>query len=558
MPTPAGNLQGLKPSQLNALERLYKRRYPGNALWTTEQVKELAILSAAINRQIGLLVDRRGKVQVVIVGDASSLLIPELPPISESGKILRGWRLIHTHLDNSLLSREDLLDMLFLRLDAIISLSIAANGDPVLWQGATLAPHDPMAKNQEPWILTEARPWHQPDWDFSGIVDNLEKKFDETATGRKSVQEQRAVLVSVSSDPISRQEKYLDELAELAKSAGIKPMERLIQRSNRAAPKLLPGKGKMAELEIKALDSGADLLIFDGELSPAQLNNLAETTQRKVIDRTQLILDIFARRATSKAGKLQVEMAQLAYAQPRLSGKHNALDRLAGGPGGRGPGETKLETDRRKIRERMAFLRKQLQQLRKQREHVRLRRLNNGIPQIALIGYTNAGKSSLLNKITASSVIEENLLFATLDPSSRRIRFPSEKEIIISDTVGFIRNLPKELMEAFRATLEELASATIFLHVVDCSNPDFISQMESVNSILEELDYARKPVILIFNKSDRITEEDRHALIRGWSHAHCVSARTGTGLKELMEEIFFRLGLPLHELPDNRLPIASQ
>lgn len=477
---------------------------------------------------------------MAIVGTATSLLIPELPVLAETGRILRGWRLIHTHLDMNPISREDLLDMLFLRLDALALLNVSENGEPLLWQWAMLSPGS-RKPGEEPWQIDPPRPWHQTSWDFSARIAALETELAQNGGVRNATASNRAILISIGPESATLQEERLDELAELAESAGIMPVGRLVQRASRQGAKLLPGKGKLAELEIMALDGGADLLIFDGELSPAQLNNLAEATQRKVIDRTQLILDIFARRATSKAGKLQVEMAQLAYAQPRLAGRSNALDRLAGGPGGRGPGETKLETDRRKIRDRLAFLRRQLGRLRDQRRQTRLRRTRNGIPQAALVGYTNAGKSSLLNKITASKVLEENQLFATLDPATRRIRFPSEKEIILSDTVGFIRNLPHELREAFRATLEELESADLLLHVVDCSQADFIARMDSVTAILEELDYTGKPVILVFNKADRLEPEDRRELALAWPDAFFVSARSGDGLDALLEAVFIKL-----------------
>lgn len=498
------------------------------------------MLSAAIGRQIGLLVDRQGKVRMAIVGTATSLLIPELPVLAESGRMLRGWRLLHTHLGAAPISREDLLDMLFLRLDALILLNAAENGEPLLWQSAMLNAGK-RKPGEDPWTIEPPRPWHQASWDFSARIASLEAEFAQNGNARYAAASAKAVLVSIGPESAALQEERLAELAELAESAAIAPVGKLVQRSSHQGAKLLLGKGKLAELEIMALDGGADLLIFDGELSPAQLGNLAEATQRKVIDRTQLILDIFARRATSKAGKLQVEMAQLAYAQPRLAGASKALDRLAGGPGGRGPGEAKLEMDRRKIRDRLAFLRKQLQTLRGQRRLTRLRRTRNGIPQAALIGYTNAGKSSLLNKITASEVLEENQLFATLDPATRRIRFPSEKEIILSDTVGFIRNLPRELQEAFRATLEELESAALLLHVVDISQPDFIARMDSVATILEDLGYAEKPMLLVFNKADKLAPEERQDLAAAWPAAFFVSAATGSGLENLLNAVFTKL-----------------
>ena len=292
---------------------------------------------------------------------------------------------------------------------------------------------------------------------------------------------------------------------------------------------------------MQALQGRAGMLIFDGELSPSQLHNLADITERKVVDRTQLILDIFAQHAVSRAGKLQVELAQLRYTQPRLVGKNRAMDRLMGGIGGRGPGETKLETDRRKIRDRMARIRKELDQLRKQRSFTRARRSRQGIPLAALVGYTNAGKSTLLNTLTRSEVLVENKLFATLDPTTRRLRFPAEKELILADTVGFIRNLPKELMDAFRATLEELEAAHLLLHVADASHPDLLQQISAVETILAEMELDRMPRLLILNKWDQLEAPARAELADAFPHALPVAAKTGEGCKPLLEQLEMRL-----------------
>ena len=310
-------------------------------------------------------------------------------------------------------------------------------------------------------------------------------------------------------------------------------------------PRQILGQSKLAELEVLALRGQASLIVFDGELAPAQLHNLAEITERKVLDRTQLILDIFAQHATTRAGKLQVELAQLKYTLPRLAGrnagKSRAMDRLMGGIGGRGPGETKLETDRRRIRERMTRIRKELDDLRRQRAHTRARRNRQGLPVAALVGYTNAGKSTLLNALTRSDVLSENKLFATLDPTTRRLRFPEERELVLADTVGFIRNLPKELVEAFRATLEELESADLLLHVADAAHPDFDRQMESVENILADLDLSGIPRLLILNKWDAADADTRSALLAAYPQALPVSALTGAGLPRFSRELETRL-----------------
>ena len=470
---------------------------------------------------------------MVLVGEAGGILIPELPRARSGADRLRGLRLLHTHLTPDGLSQEDLMDLLFLRLDAIIVLTVNPDGDPVQWQEAHLLP-TPVAG--QPYRVEQLRPWDQTSAHFAATAEALEEELarrsDDT---REASDAPRALLVSVAAQPRIIQERNLDELAELARTAGLVVAGRMVQRVAQVNPKFILGKGKMAELEVLALEGRAGILVFDGELSPAQLHNLADITERKVLDRTQLILDIFAQHAVTRAGKLQVELAQLRYTQPRLTGKNRAMDRLMGGIGGRGPGETKLETDRRRSRERMARLRKELDQLRRQRAFTRSRRARRGIPLAALVGYTNAGKSTLLNNLTRSEVLAENKLFATLDPTTRRLRFPAEREIILADTVGFIRNLPRELMDAFRATLEELESADLLVHVADASHPDLLQQITSVETILEELELQHMPRILLLNKWDLLDVPARAELADAFPHAIPVSARTGDGLKRLLE-----------------------
>ncbi len=288
---------------------------------------------------------------------------------------------------------------------------------------------------------------------------------------------------------------------------------------------------------VHALQGHASVLVFDGELSPAQLHNLADITERKVLDRTQLILDIFAQHAVSSAGKLQVESAQLKYTQPRLVGKNRAMDRLMGGIGGRGPGETKLETDRRRVRDRIAKIKKNLDELRKQRAFTRERRSRQAIPIVAIVGYTNAGKSTLLNTLTRSEVIAEDKLFATLDPTTRRLRFPKEQEVILADTVGFIRNLPKELKEAFQATLEELEAAHVLLHVADASHLSLEQHLASVEDVLIDMNLGDIPRILVLNKWDMLDSEEQIILRNAYPQAIAISAANRSGLDVLLEEI---------------------
>ena len=518
---------------MKALNRLTTRRFPATDVYTIDQARELSLLSRALGRQLGMLIDRKGRVDMVLVGEAGGILIPELPRARSGADRLRGLRLLHTHLTPDGLSQEDLMDLLFLRLDAIIVLTVNPDGDPVQWQEAHLLP-TPVAG--QPYRVEQLRPWDQTSAHFAATAEALEEELarrsDDT---REASDAPRALLVSVAAQPRIIQERNLDELAELARTAGLVVAGRMVQRVAQVTPKFILGKGKMAELEVLALEGRAGILVFDGELSPAQLHNLADITERKVLDRTQLILDIFAQHAVTRAGKLQVELAQLRYTQPRLTGKNRAMDRLMGGIGGRGPGETKLETDRRRSRERMARLRKELDQLRRQRAFTRSRRARRGIPLAALVGYTNAGKSTLLNNLTRSEVLAENKLFATLDPTTRRLRFPAEREIILADTVGFIRNLPRELMDAFRATLEELESADLLVHVADASHPDLLQQITSVETILEELELQHMPRILLLNKWDLLDVPARAELADAFPHAIPVSARTGDGLKRLLE-----------------------
>ncbi|MDR2604350.1 MAG: GTPase HflX [Desulfovibrio sp.] len=559
-----------------------------------------------MGRQIGLLIDRQGRPQMVLVGDFASILIPELPRSREGSGRLRGLRFLHTHLTSELLSQEDLMDMLFLRLDAVAVLAADEHGEPQRMQRAHLMPPNP---ENRPYMLYPAEPWDRARVDFTAEALALEEELarawsaecerdagrlpgeqgpaprrgrgpalpggergatrsfpgvrERAETGGQAGKgpENRAVLVSVSSASAAAQESALAELAELARSAGVYVADVMRRRVRQVNPRSILGKGSLAELEVLALRGNAGLFIFDGELSPAHLGNLAEITERRVLDRTQLILDIFAQRALSRAGRFQVELAQLQYMLPRLVGKSRALDRLAGGIGGRGPGESKLETDRRRLRDRVARIKANLKELRRQRSFVRARRAKSGTPTASLVGYTNAGKSTLLNALTGSTATAANLLFATLDPTTRRLRFPKEKELILTDTVGFIRSLPKELLEAFRATLEELEEADMLLHVADASHPELELQVKAVEDILEYLGLAHTPRILVLNKIDALDDgparagnpdeaaapddaagpRRRQLLEQTFPGAFFISARSGEGLAGLGEALAGRI-----------------
>jgi GTP-binding protein HflX len=354
------------------------------------------------------------------------------------------------------------------------------------------------------------------DIDFLALIDSLE---DEMARNRRSTRRadvrDRTILVGVTNGSIAVAEESMAELRELAASAGVAVLDEIIQRRTSIDPRTVLGKGKLEDLLVRAMQLGADLLVFDRELSPTQVRSLSDATDLKVIDRAQLILDIFAQRAQSREGKIQVELAQLKYLLPRLvAGHDSAFSRLAGGIGGRGPGETKLETDRRRVRDRISRLEKEIQLQRQRRQERRKERMRRSFPVISIAGYTNAGKSTLLNSLTASKVHVEQKMFATLDPTSRRLRLPHEQEVIINDTVGFIRDLPPDLIAAFRATLEELNGSNLLLHLVDASNPRWEQQLESVESILLDLELAEIPRLVVFNKSDLIELTELETMMR--------------------------------------------
>jgi GTP-binding protein HflX len=486
------------------LERLDRRKVPPRELITPELARQLAEISREVRRQVGILVNRAGFITHVIVGDAKGLLIPYLPRERGAKGRLKGLRLIHTHLDDSPLTQDDLMDLALLRLDTVAALAVTPQGLPGAVHLAHLLPHAEEGRN---WALIHADHLSHLDLNFSHLVDSLEEELARSSDGRGPSGRERAILVGVSSKSRPEAEDSMAELSELAGSAGLEVAATVIQHRQRVDSRFLMGKGRLSELVIQALQLGSDLLVFDAELTPAQVRSITDFTELRVIDRTQLILDLFAQRARSREGKLQVEMAQVKYLLPRLRGRDDALSRLTGGIGGRGPGETKLEIDRRRLQERLHRLNRDLEKVRAERKVRREGRKRHQLPILSIIGYTNAGKSTLFNALTHASVLAEDRLFATLDPTSRRLRFPREREVIITDTVGFIQDLPKNLLEAFKATLEELEEADLLIHVIDLSNPRFPEQMTAVEHILGSLELMDKPVLHVFNKMDLVPPE---------------------------------------------------
>ena len=514
-------------------------------LITAELGKYLAQVSSELNRQIGLLISRKGTVTHVIVGDAKGIFLPPLEEYPIGRKALRGLRFVHTHLHDEPLNQDDFTDLALLRFDVIAAIGIK-DGQAGRIHIAHLVPHG--AKT--PYETLPSESFFNFTFDFYPFIKALEEELERArgfevsssnGQARNGSQKERAILVSVSTRPKYEQEDSVDELKELALSSDVIVLDSVIQRAKEINPRYLMGEGKIRELVITAMNRGATLLIFDQDLNPSQARSLNELTELKVIDRSQLILDIFARRAHSRDGKVQVELAQLKYRLPRLTGKGTEMSRLMGGIGGRGPGEMKLEIDRRRVREKIGLLERELKVLGEARKQRKARRVEKKVPIVSIIGYTNAGKSTLLNALTKSATFVEDKLFATLDTASRRLRFPREREVVITDTVGFIRDLPKDLMAAFKATLEELEDADLLLHVVDVSNPRFEQHMESVERVLTDLNLSGKKKLLIFNKTDRLEESEAgHLAFRfGAIAVSALDTRTFAPLLFAIEESIF-------------------
>ena len=514
---------------------MYQRKIPSNHVITLEAARQIAAISSETKRQVGVLIDRRGKVTHVIIGDHQGLFIPDLSGYRSSATRLRGLRLVHTHLKQEVITEDDLTDLSLLHLDLVAAVAVGKDGFPGKVFFAHLLPDN---IHHEQWSLIEySHPSHIT-LDFLQLITSLEEEFDRKQRSRKfDGAWERTILVSVSQKPAPETEESLDELEELAHSCNLTVLDKIIQYRSRVDSWHLLGRGKIREVVIRSLQLGASLLIFDCDLNPAQIKSLTDQIDIKVIDRTQLILDIFAQRANSKEGKVQVELAQLKYLLPRLATKNTAMSRLTGGIGGRGPGETKLEINRRRVRDRINRLEKEIRLLQQRRGIKRKKRKKEGLPVVSIVGYTNAGKSTLLNTLTRSEVNVEDRLFATLDPASRRLRFPKDTEAIITDTVGFIRDLPQDLVNAFRATLEELSEADLLLHLIDISNVNFEKQMEACEKILSDLEIDQIPRVRVFNKEDVFPDKAALKKLCRRYDAISVSATNSATLIALTEKI---------------------
>ncbi|WP_456476966.1 GTPase HflX [Oceanithermus sp.] len=523
-----GKTQGLKPSQRKRIGNLYRRRVPAGRLYTAELARTLAELSADAGRPISLLLARNGQVRAVAVGDANALPVPEHAYLESR---LSGYRIVHTHLGGGGgLSAADLSTLFLHRYDSIVALDVE-NGRPAAAHLAHLVPPE---AEEEDWRIYPPRPYAEYlDWDYGGVLAALEEELSRQANLRELADGagERVILVGVDDGRGPEAELHLDELAELARTAGGVVVHRRLVYREQLDPRYAVGRGQIDELTQVAYHENAGTLIFGIDLTPAQAGAIERATQLKVLDRTQLILDIFARHARTPQAEAQVELAQLRYLLPRLVGKGKQLSRLGGGIGTRGPGETKLEVDRRRINERIHRLSRELERIAKQRREARKARGRNRVPVVAIVGYTNAGKTTLLHALTRKGDAGENKLFATLRPLTRRGYLPGYGEALFTDTVGFIRDMPPALVTAFRATLEELFEADAIVHVIDATSEAALEHWRIVEDRLQEMgvEARRLPVV---NKVDRADPYDRMHLEERLG-ALPVSALRGDGLDEL-------------------------
>ena len=527
-----GNIEGIRATVLERIAAMYDIKMAAGEFASHELVGELSALTGLIRREISVYIGRDGTVEDVSIGDSGKVNMPNMRLVRNADRLC-GVRCLHTHPSgDGRLSGVDLGTLRSMRLDAMAALGVNEAGEATSFYAAFLG--EMQEEEREVLIAGPLRPYRLPQRQLMEEIriadDRLRSSTKETAEARP----ERAILVGIEN---SEGYDTLAELAELAKTAGANVVAREQQRRRPVDNATYIGSGKAEELALLGSELEADLFIFDDELSPMQQRNLETTLGVRVIDRTALILDIFAQRAQSREGKLQVELAQLKYGMTRLAGQGVALSQQGGGIGTRGPGEKKLEVDKRRIRRRIYELGEELKDVEKQRSLRRDRREKNPLPLIALVGYTNAGKSTLLNAVSDAGVLAEDKLFATLDPGVRQVTLPGGTQALVSDTVGFINKLPHDLVEAFKSTLDEVALADLILHVVDVASPYYDSQMAVVEDVIASLGAAETPRINVYNKIDKLSERPVAK-----EEAALISAATGEGIEALLARAEHMLG----------------
>jgi len=528
-----GNIDGIRNTILEKLEEIYDYIIPREEVFTQELVTTISSITSLINKEISVAIDRKGKVNSVAIGDSTTV---EIPLIDIKYKKLSGVRVVHTHPNGpSWLSTLDLSALTKLKLDCIAALSVKEGKASDTTIGFCIIENDILkAETAGPMSIEEG-----VNFNFLDKVYYLENELK----NNQIIEEdgEKAILVGIES------EESLDELEELAKACEVEVVYKVLQKRSKIDSAFYIGKGKVEEISMLRQALKANVIVFDDELDASQVRNLEENTGAKVIDRTTLILEIFARRAKSREAKIQVELAQLKYRAARLSGLGTVLSRTGGGIGTKGPGEKKLETDRRHIKERIYDLNHELEKIKKHRETQREKR--NEIPKVSLVGYTNAGKSTLRNKLcdiampkdgtVKEKVFEADMLFATLDITTRAVILPDNRLITLTDTVGFVRKLPHDLVEAFKSTLEEVIYSDILLHVVDGSSRNSLEQIEAVEGVLAELGVKNKPTLVLINKIDKADEESLNKLeeiLNNVKHIQ-ISAKQGINLDIILKEV---------------------
>jgi GTP-binding protein HflX len=534
-----GNKENLKNNIILALEAIYDLTVPQGQLITEELARTMVEISQEINREVSIYVARNGTILSVSVGSDNQVDLPKLRERRGKNR-LNGYRCIHTHPGgSSQLSGVDISALKDLHFDAMAALGWAKNNtEHVEVSFGVIAD---LTENDDA-LVQEFGPYTLKDscaLGFGNLINTIEHLLSKKSRQHSLVEEpERAMLVSLEwgqDNHLWSSKDSLEELALLTKTAGANVIGMFSQKRPKPDPAYFIGYGKMRELVLYAQQEDIDLCIFDDELSPAQQRNLEKVLGTRVIDRTGLILDIFAQRATTNEGKMQVELAQLKYNLPRIMGQGLSLSRLGGGIGTRGPGETKLEVDRRKIRDRISVIEQQIEKMSTVRTLHRNKREKNAVPRIGLVGYTNAGKSTLLNVLTNSDIYAQDQLFATLDPTTRQLELANKQEAVLTDTVGFIQRLPHQLVAAFKSTLEEVTEADLLLHVVDLSHPLYKEQMTAVFQVLKELDALDKTIITVYNKIDKISDRESFcARLNQEENTICVSAKEKIGLDKLL------------------------